>query len=411
MKYANSLKYVNSFEKAESLSELSQKRIKELCAALGKVNVGSRFIVTSGCSAGHATAVMMESVIKNAGYKVGRITSDASFDSRLTAFVDGEIAKIEDYNKCVAEIKSVVSKNANEKYYRCEIVFALSLLLCKLAGCEFVILEGLSDENYSIDALCAPFDLVIFPTVYCGENDACVKTACDAIKRGVREVVSGNQKNTVYNAISNACMISGVRLNVTAKPTLTVSNKTARRVEFSYAERGGYVLKSPSAILRDCAMLVIESALALRRDGVKMPWGSIAAGLERSSNAECFDIVSVSPAVIVDSASAPEEISSMIATFEETVEPICNLTVCVSSDSAQTLESQLKAFENVKIEKIIICGMTDKIELDNALPCTSVPDAAKNVYEASKNNKTVLCFGSVAFAREIKAEFIKLMGL
>lgn len=416
MKYANSLKYINSFEVADNLAELSLKRIREMCLELGRINVGAKCIVTPKACAGHASAVMLESVIKSARYKVGRITSEYGFDSRTSVYLDGDIAAIEDYNKCVAEIKSFVIKHPDEKYYRQEIVFVLSLLLCKLHGCEFIILEGLSDEGYSLDSLCAPFDLVVVPTVYSADNDIAVKVACDAIRRGVREVVSGNQKNAIYAAISNACMLSGIRLNVTAKPTFSVSSKSARRVEFSYAGRDGYVLKSPSIILRDCAMLVIESALALRRDGIKMPWGSIASGLELCNNVGCFDMLSAAPAVVVDSADSAEEISSVLDTFEETVEPLSEMTVCIKSDDYNSLISQLKAFEGKKTQKLIVFGVSnvENAALHNkyeVIFCSSVLDAAKQVYQAFKEKRTVFCFGGVAFAQEIKTEFIKLMGL
>lgn len=413
MKYANSLKYINGFEKATSRAAISQKRVMGLCASLGRVNVGAKHIVLPEGAAGHATAVMLESVIKNAGYRVGRITSDSDFDARSAVFLGGEMADIEDFNKCVAELKSAVMANTDEQYLKEEIVMALSLLLCKLYGCEFIILEGLSNGECSLDAVCAPYDLVILPTVYSGEADSGVISMCEAIKRGVREVVIGNQKSGVYSPVSDACMTAGARLNVTAKPTMTVNEMTARRVEFSYSDREGFVLKSPSYILRDCAMAVIESALALRRDGIKMPWSSIAAGLESASNTCCFDILSVSPAIIVDSASTACEIASVVETFEGTVERADSIVVCIMSQSAKMLKDQLLAFGDRKIKCLIVYGLTDGdvIGMSNASVCDKVSGAAKQVYTAYKNKDTVFCLGSVAFAREIKNEFIKLMGL
>lgn len=411
MNYSNSLKYVNSFEAGESPLYFSPKRVRELCFELGRINVGSRFIVVPSGASGHATAVMLESVIKSAGYRVGRITSDSNYDARTSVFLNGEIAAISDFNKCVGEIKNAVNKKTEVKYLRQEIVFVNCLLLCKLYGCEFVVLEGLSGEEYSLDCVCAPYDLVVVPTVHGSESEDRVKIACDSIRRGVREVVSGNQKNAVYSLISNACMLSGVRLNVTARPTLCISDMTARRVEFSYADRGGYVLKSPSGTLRESAMMVIEGALALRRDGVKMPWGSISEGLRNIGNAGCFDILSISPALIIDCASEPEEISGVIETFEKTVEPLVNVTVCLTDEGAGSLDEMLAAFKGKNVERIIACRSFEGETPENAIFCTSVADAAKEVYEASKSGKTVLCFGSVGFAREIKAEFIKLMGL
>jgi len=417
MKYANSLKYINSFEMADKLSDISTKRVRKLCEDLGRVNVGSRFIVVpSGC-AGHATAVMLESVIKKAGYRVGRITSESDFESRSMVYLDGELADIEDYNKCVAEIKGIVSKEVDANYLRQEICFALSLLLCQLNGCEFIILEALSGEGYSFDALCAPYELVIAPTVYSKDGNEETKHICDAIKRGVREVVSGNQKSSVYGVISNACMLAGVRINVTAKPTLQIKETTARRVVFSYADRDGYVIKSPSHILRDCAMLVIESALALRRDGIKMPWGSIALGLENAQNTGCFDMLSISPAVLVDCASQKQELESVIETFEETVGSFSRLTICIKAGDKSELPCQLSAFEGRKIERLIVCGDLDEDDVSlkcvcaDVSVCGTVKLAAKHVHKASMENLTVLCVGGVAFAAEIKNEFIRLMGL
>ena len=417
MKYANSLKYINSFDGASTPSELSNKRIRELCEALGRINVGARFISVAGNSAGHASAVMLESVIGKAGYRVGRITSDAGFDSRATVFINGEIAAIEDYNKCVAEIKRVVLGTSDTRYLREEVVLALALLLCRLNGCEFIILEGLTDKDISMDAVCAPYDLVIVPTEYSSEYSAGIKASCECIKRGVREVVCGNQKSAVYSEISSGCMMVGARLNVTAKPAFCVSEVTARRAVFSYADREGYVIKSPSLILRDCAMLVIESALALRRDGVKMPWGSISEGLESANNTGCFDIVSLSPAIIMDSAKSREEIESVISTFEQTVAGLNEITVCTYAQSIEQLSEQLAAFEDRNIKSLIVCGVErEKVTkyckcCCEIFTCQTPQEAAKQVHNASKLSETVFCVGSVAFGREVKAEFIKLMGL
>jgi folylpolyglutamate synthase/dihydropteroate synthase len=229
----------------------------------------------------------------------------------------------------------------------------------------------------------------------------------------VREVISGNQNGNAYGMISGACVLSGVRLSFTAKPTLMIEEISARRLRFSYSGREGYVIKNPSYVARESAMLVIESALAMRRDGIKMPWSSIAAGLESASNTCCFDILSVSPAIIVDSASTACEIASVVETFEGTVERADSIVVCIMSQSAKMLKDQLLAFGDRKIKCLIVYGLTDGdvIGMSNATVCDKVSGAAKQVYAAYKNKDTVFCLGSVAFARDIKNEFIKLMGL
>ena len=241
MKYSNSLKYMNSFPAADGAGNISQKRALELCLDLGRINAGMRCICLPEGGSGHAIAVLLESVIKNAGHCVGRVTSVGGFDSRSSICVDGEAPSIEDYNRAVAELKSAVQRKPDAGYTKEETTFALGLLLCRISGCEYVILEGLSGKDFSLDSVCAPYDLIVMPTVYDSENAAeKVRTLCDAVRRGTREVVSGNQKSEVYNAISNACAISGVRLYIPVKAQFEVGEITSRKLTFSYCGREGF---------------------------------------------------------------------------------------------------------------------------------------------------------------------------
>ena len=66
MKYANSVKYLKSFDLSGDISEISAARVAGLCRDLGKINVGPKFIHISGASASHGCALFIESIIKNA---------------------------------------------------------------------------------------------------------------------------------------------------------------------------------------------------------------------------------------------------------------------------------------------------------------------------------------------------------
>ncbi len=413
MKYVNSLKYMNSFGAAEKRSEISQKRARELCELLGRVHIGTRYVCIPDGSAGHSISVMLESVIKHAGYRVGRISSEADLDSRGTVFIDGEIPSIDDYNRSVAELKNALQKTPDVTYYKEEATFALSLLLCKLEGCEYVILEGLSNDSYGLDAICAPYDLIIMPTIYeGGVEDSRIKAVCDSIRRGTREVVSGNQRSEIYNIISNACALSGVRLYIPVKAQFEINSISSRRLEFSYGGRDGYVLKNPSHMQRDCAMTVIESALAIRRDGVKMPWGSIAQGIERATDTGCFDIISLSPAIITDTAHTKEEIELLLKSFCEVFDDGVEFVICLKTDGDKALAEQLSAFKDKRIRKVLAMSDSElKLSVDTpVIACNSAKDFARLVYDEPKDSCAVLCMGDVSFNKDFKTEFIKLMG-
>ncbi len=418
MKYANSIKYVNSFERAGDRTLISQKRIRALCEHLGRVNLGMRYINLPKSTAGHACAVMLESVIKAAGYKVGRITSVSDFDPRESVFVDRAVPNIDDVSKSVAEIRSFIKANPDEVYYKEEVVFALSLLLCKLSDCTFVILEGLFDKDHSLDAICAPYDLIVMPTVY--DIDGTVeeiKPQCEAIRRGTREVISGNQKSDVYNCISNACAMSGVRLYIPAKSQFVVTEQSVKKLSFEYGGRDGYTLRSPSYILRDCAITVIEASLAIRRSGFKLPWSAISDGLLAATDTLCFDVISVMPMVIADAASSYEETELLLKTCFEVGIDVNELSICVRADSFEEVKRVADWFEDNKLYQIIVVGDGGESDISkfpalaqSVCVYNSAKAAAKEIFSSIAMQKTpLICLGSLRFSTEFKNELLKLM--
>ncbi len=413
MKYANSLKYMNSFETISSGVDISASRVSELCALLGRINIGTRYIAIPAGIGGHVSAIMLESVIKNAGYRVGRIDLGRCNDSRCSIFVSGEHLNIDDYNKCVAELKNAISKSGEAVYRKEEAVFSLGLLACKLEACEYVILEGIGSCG-AIESVCAPYDMILTPA-FCDDGSAehSIKACCDAIKRGVREVISGNQNGNAYGMISGACVLSGVRLSFTAKPTLMIEEISARRLKFSYSGREAYVIKNPSYVARESAMLVIESALAMRRDGIKMPWSSIAAGLEAAAELSCFDMISVSPMIVADGADNSEAVSQLVSTAQDVMGGLERLTLCIRAQSQKHLDAMLGAFAGIYIEGLIVLsdsGEDIHITRDGEIVVEDVAAAAEMIANAAREQKNVLCFGDVLFASDIKTEFVKLMG-
>ena len=129
MNYVNSLKYMNSFEPISDGADVSASRVSELCERMGRINIGTRYIAIPSGVCGHVCAVMLESVIKSAGYGVGRIDLGQCNDSRASILVDGAYLSTENYNKCVAELKSAVSKSPDTVYRKQEAVFVLSAMV------------------------------------------------------------------------------------------------------------------------------------------------------------------------------------------------------------------------------------------------------------------------------------------
>ena len=391
--------------------ESSQRRLRSLCRQLGRVELGAKYIAIPEGSAGYATATMLAAVIQNAGHSVGLVTAEYGYDPRLSVIINGALASIEDFNSSVVAVKSAVNKLWEESFCREETVTAMGLLLCKLNACEYVVLHGLSGKDSALDAVCAPFDLIVTPTIYAHERvEERLKSICDLIRRGSREVISGNQKSEIYNTISNACAVSGARLGIPLKAQLKLNEVTVRSATFSYGDRDGFTLKSPSRLLREASMTAIEAALALRRGGVKLPWSSISDGLAEATGAYCFELLSVSPLGIVDSASDRAEAEMLLGTVEDIFGEGAldgGVSVCIPRSAIPSLT----AFEGKRIENALIFS-SDGVEAEakeGEIYFDSLKKCAKEAVKLMKSGKSLLCFGSVAFATELKGELLRIL--
>lgn len=408
MKYSNALKYMSAFPVTADGVEPSPPRVRRLCERLGRINLGARYICLPGGSAGHASAMMLEEIMVAAGHAVGRICLDET-DPRAAAYICGRIASIEDFSTATSELRSAAQREVDESYLFCEAMLVLGLLLCRMSGCEYIILEGVGGNSAALEAVCAPYELIIIPTLY-GEHEEMLRHLGECIRRGTREVVSGNQKSEVYNRISNACAVSGVRLCIPVKAQFEVVELTGRSLGFNYCGREGFSMRSPSRLLRDAAMTVIESALALRRGGIKLPWSSIISGIAAEGETGCFELLSLSPLILTDTAESLGEAELLVATAEEVWgdDALSGAAICLEASAAEALG----AFENKEIGKILVCGGDDGYGRALGVPCAVCPTVkatAKELANVYRKGGSAVCLGSVAFVSELKSEFQKIM--
>jgi len=398
MKYVNSLKYMHSFETSATPSDISSGRIAELCELLGRININTKSIFIPSGAAGHTAAVMIESVIKSEGYRVGRITSEFGFDCRKMVYIDAAQAGIEDFNRAVAELKAKVANITDKQFSREEVAFVLSLLLCRMCDCKYIIFEGMSCEDYDLASLCAPYDIVIVPEIR-EEDEKTLFVISKAISHSPRAIVSANQKINVYNKLSG---VARTGINLIAKKDFEVKHLSSIRLDFSYGSRDGYTIKTPSLIARECAMLVIDTAQAIRRDGVKVQWSNIESGLASAIGAVSFDTFSVSPLMLFDGARDKYEVSNLVSTMEEVLgeNSLEGLSLCLPT-SAIDSASKFK-----DIDTLIIVGEPEGdifvAQAENVIFCKDIKAAAKQLKDNIKNQKNTVAFGSVAFASELK---------
>lgn len=406
MKYVNSLKYMHSFKPSETTSDISLSRVAALCELLGRVNIHTKSIFIPSGAAGYMTSVMLESVIRREGYRVGRITSEFGFDCRRMVYIDGAPAGIEDFNRAVAELKAKVAEASGQDFLAEEAAFALSLLLCRMNDCRYIILEGISSEDCDLASLCAPYDIVIVPELR--ENDeSTLSVVRRAISQAPRAIVSANQRIPVYNKLAG---VAKTGINLTAKKSFEVNFLSSIRLDFSYGSRDGYTIKSPSVVARECAMLVIDSAQAIRRDGVKVQWSNIEAGLAGATNTGAFETFSVSPLMIFDSASDEYGISMLRLTADEVFGggSIENISLCVPI-SAISVASHFEGVDRLIVVGDVLYDDVSWVSAQSIVCCKDKRAAAKALKTNITEGKNTVALGSAAFALELREELSNLI--
>lgn len=410
MKYAYALKYIDSFESAGNGVGFSSQRLSELCSRLGRINIGSGFIHVPGGGAGHAVSRLIDSMIRRAGYRVGLITAALDFDIRSTVYVDGESPDIDEFIKLVGVIKETVGKENKDRYSKEEIAVAYALLVCKLEGCDFVVLED-SFRTPGIFSVCMPFDIAVVPTLY-GEL---TEGYLSAIKQGTREVVSGDQRHDIHSYLVKKCSAEGVRLSFPMRTQFTLTSSSCRSIEFAYKGKTGYLLRSASYMLRDSALTAIEVAHAIRRAGIKLPGNAMVDGIKDAKDAGCFALLSSSPTIITDVSTTRGEILYLAKNLVELPETVRTgkKTLCFCADVEDDARNAIEAFSNVDLDEILCVGACLD-EIKKAVPegcsfvgLTDIEAAAEKIAHSNELDRLYLCFGSVPFAEAMKSRILR----
>ncbi len=312
MKYNILIKYVNSIPSASKHQEISIGRIQLLCEKLGRVNVGGGYVYLSGGGYAHGSGLILESVLKSSGYSCARITDAYGFDIKRSIYLDGEPPSIEEFTNILSYIRDILKKHKDVGFLREEVVFAFCLYVCKTLGAKYVILENTREDTRGMFEICAPYNFAIIPKLYGDVSDGELESVSGCIDKVNRGVVTGN--NHFYNYFSGRCHKAGIRLSI-HRSFETVDEKM-RQQTFAYNKRE-YTLKSSSALLRDCAISVLELVDMMKNHGAKIPPSAISDGVKNAGNCGLFEVISLSPMIISDISSSCGQLDMLADKIDE----------------------------------------------------------------------------------------------
>lgn len=420
MTYINAVKYINAHRSGMP----SPERMKLLCRYLGDPQRQIRFVHVAGGSGKTSCLLMLSTILKECGYKIGRLTSPFAKEERELISVDDITLSHRDFAEYVGKVAMAAVKMKNDieaaantsddaaesrnhpkitknlldgkippEPIACEIICAAAFLAFRAKDCNIALLECGESRADPTGIIDPPLVSVVCGSTLTKEE---LRTAIGIIRRGTREVVSSVTVGTAYNAVLEACVKSGSRLTVPARTELTINEATIGGKRFEYRGKQYSVGFSAEYHLFN-TLTVIETIYALRRTGVELHGAEVASGLARAKIPLRFEFISVSPSIILDCADSPSDVKALCGSMLKLNNHIGNKIIIVTdSNDSPVTDSELEAHGFSVIERHILASESDE-------------KSKLNIIDRLTPDRTLLIVGGPSFVDRVKSLIVRFL--
>ena len=424
MNYKEALEYIHSVEWMGSRPGLS--RTEELLSKLGNPEKGMKFIHVAGTNGKGSTCSMLNSILIEAGYKVGLYTSPyiVRFNERMQ--INGEPVSDDELAELVEMVKPVAD-GMEDKPTEFELITAVAFLYYKRNNCDIVVLEvGMGGRLDSTNVIESPVVSVITGvaldhTSVLGNTVGEIAFEKAGIIKNGRPVVYGGRDDEAFDVISAKAKECGSELVRTSLDALEIHKTGIDGTEFGYKYYIDLKLSLLGTYQPENAATVLETVRLLNKYGFVISVSHIQKGLENARWRARFELLDNNPAVIFDGShniqgvtAAAESIKSFFGgervallmgvladkdyrEMAEILSPVALQVFAVTPDSPRALSSDKLAatFESLGVP---------------AKGYESVFDGVKAAYEYAKaQNMPLVMLGSLYMYGEVYNSFEKLI--
>ena len=319
MTYQEALQYLDRFVNLEKKNvydyNLSFKldRMRRLCSLLGDPQKEVRAIHVAGTKGKGSTSAMIQSILKNSGFKTGLYTSPHLVSFRERIRIDDELISESDVGDILDAIKAAVDEMGDDEPSFFEIYTALAYLYFKAEGADFAVYETGLGGRLDATNVVEPLVCVITPISYDHTGilgDTLEKIAHE--KAGIIKndsiCVSAPQKAEALSVIEKVCVERDTELvlvgrdikfsELSASSEREVFNVTALFEEYDNLHMK--LLGFHQVINAAVAIGAIE---ALRLSGVSVRRGAVRRGIGCVKWPGRLEVVRKrSPRIILDGA-------------------------------------------------------------------------------------------------------------
>jgi dihydrofolate synthase/folylpolyglutamate synthase len=417
MNYDEALKFIHSINSLFCNPGL--ERTQELCRALGDPQDELKFIHIAGTNGKGSTSAMLDSVLREAGYKVGLFTSPyiERFNERMRVngepISDGLLAEL-------CERVYPIAEGMRDKPTEFELITAIAFLYFKEMGCDIVVLEcGLGGRLDATNVIKTPLLSVITGisldhTSILGDTvEKIAGEKAGIIKSGV-PVIFGGYDLSAEAVIRKEAEEKSSPFHRVDHENIHINSADLSGTEFGYGSYENIKISLLGLYQPRNAALVLSALDILKAGGLVIPEKAIYEGLMKARWSARFEIISESPRIIFDGAHNAEGIRAATNSIrhyfgEERVyvitgvlrdkeyEKIARDIVAVANKAFTITPDNPRALDGKKYAEVLASfGLS-------ALPCPSIPEALKAARaEALSEGKSIVILGSLYTYGQVK---------
>lgn len=422
MKYTECIEYIDWVNSNKGIS-LGLDSIRNLCEGIGNPQEELKFIHIAGTNGKGSTLAFISTILKEAGYKVGRYISPTIRDYRERIQINEKMISMKDLGLYMETVKNVCDDMVSRGMPQpssFEIETALSFLYFRDKKCDIVVLEtgmgGITDATNIINntLVSVLVSISMDHMQYLGNTiEEITAKKCGIIKPG-RPVVTISQKPEVMAVIEDCCTKKGSELVIVDKDKISGHKYNVSKQSFTY-DGNKYEISLAGTWQSENALLAINAVNLLKEkyDFNKITANSIKNGLIKTIWPARFQIINKKPLFIIDGAhniDAAYRLRQTIDTYyadrrkiyimgmfrDKEVEEVVSTIVPDGSMifTCQTPNNP-RAMSSVELADVI------RYHNKNVTSCDSVEEAVEFATAVADNQSVIIACGSLSYLGKV----------
>ena len=428
MTYHNAIKYIKNSPNITPKDSSAKKRIEMLFSVLGNPQKKTKYIRLAGNNGKSVCAQMMTYILNESGILTGSLTMPLHSELRENIKIGGQMLSMdetvkftEQVIKAVAEINSS-NEQSNPSDHKVfaptahEIMLCIALLAFDEHKCNIAFIESDHSTEDPSRFLPVPMSAVICGAIPSDDTEEISKIQ-SYIQRGITDVISVPQDAEAFQTIQSTCHAANCRLTISVPKKASITSLNLGGTKFEYKNHS-YSLRICGRFQVTNAILAIETCNVLLRNGYTIDQKHIETGLYKTALPSKFEIISVSPAIIIDSTYAPIAIETVCDSFEELKSFIGNkVRLCLPFGELCEQYANALITRGYDIESIFALSLADDddpSELESLqLPINifnTPKQIAKKVLTSLDKDTILLVSGKTNISEKIRYEILSILG-